>query len=150
MKYLTSHLLVLLLLAAPLSAQLPETITLEPAVVNQGDIIINFDSLRAILEDVFAVQEPDSAEVARLELEARALRATIDWYENCGCVNQGTSRTTTIATGGIALFLGLIWWELRSGNRDGVDGKDGAKGATGEPGSDGADGKDGADGYGEG
>jgi hypothetical protein len=134
MKYLICALLV----ASPLAAQDNTVITIQDTtVVNIFDNDSTF---------IFIEQAPrDSAQVARDEAAARAMSDIADYLENCGCVNQGTSRATQIATGGIAFFLGLIWWELRKGNKDGADGADGAAGKDGATGPTGPTGPPGED-----
>ena len=165
------YLFALLLFAVPLSAQIPETITLEPAVVNLGDNVIQFDSLRAILEDIFA-QAPDSAEVAKAEAGERAENAITNYFENCDCLNTGPPRAVVVGLGALTAAVLLVAWRTGRESPDhhpgatGPPGKPGPTGPTGPPGApgepgptgppgeqgppgkDGKDGKDGQD-YGE-
>lgn len=101
-------LLALLLLAAPLSAQLPETITIEPAQVTN---IINLDSIALGVTVEYAPR--DSAAVARDEAAQRTMDAIAEYLENCGCVNTGPSTVNVIANAGLTLAAFLIAWQLK-------------------------------------
>lgn len=124
------RLFALLLLAAPLSAQqtviVPNVDVAAPNVTNE--VTVNVPPLDSALV---------AAQIARDEAAIRQMEIIAAYFEDCGCTSQGGSRATQVATGGIALFLGLIWWELRKGSKDGIDG------APGKDGKDGADGQDG-------
>ncbi len=141
-----------LLLAAPLSAQEVPRVSIVPAE-QTNNIFINLDSLGAVLADLFAREEPDTAAI-RLEREEAAQRAEDRFAEILDAMreSQGGSvvNVTSVSTTAIALILTLIYFKM-----DGSNGEDGAAGARGEPGQDGATGPTGpagqdGDGYGEG
>jgi len=100
--------LIYLLLAVgmPLSAQIPETITLEPADVDITNVI-NLDSITLILPP------PDSASVARDEAAQRAMDAIAEYLENCDCTSQGPNNVTVMANAALTVAAFLIVWQLR-------------------------------------
>ncbi len=131
-----------LLFVGPLSAQQTVVVPDVNVTVPVPEVTVNVEA-----------PPPDPEAVAREEAAIRAEERIADaieaWVENCGCVSQGSSGVTQIATAGIVFALGLIWWELRKGNTNGVDGapgRDGADGSDGTNGQDGVDGRDGVDG----
>ncbi len=132
-------LLALLLVAAPLGAA-QQTVVVPDVNVENTNVI---DGIQ--LDVTVTLPPPDSAAVARDEAAARAMAAIEEYLANCGCMNQGPSGVTQVATAGIVLALGLIWLELRKGNKDGMDGAPGAPGHDGADGADGQDGQDGVD-----
>lgn len=128
---------------APLAAQDPtrEIVIAGDEVTNE--IHIQFDSLRAILADYFAAQQPDTAAARRAEaaLDAEERIADILDAWECGCGGGGSLvNLTSVATSGVAFMLGLIWVEMKWGKKDGADGVDGEDGATGPTGPAGQDG----------
>ncbi len=126
--------LALLLLAAPLSAQVPDRFVIEPAQVTLGDNIIKLDSIN------LTVTMPATDSVAAA-VQQQFHQAVISYLETCGCMESGPSPVNQIATGGIVLALGLIAWQLK-----GIKDKTGVEDAPLDPEPD-ADHPD--DGYGE-
>ena len=129
--------LILLLIAAPLSAQ-DRDIAIVPAQ-QTNNVYVQFDSLRAILEDFIAAQPEamsDSVRQANFDRNMEGLRELLaeDECNTCG----GATTTQKI---GLAILPVLVWiaWELR-----GI--KNNSEGVPGEPGRDGSDGEDGEDG----
>ncbi len=140
------RLLALLLLAAPLAAQEPQTIVV-PNVEN--NINIQFDSLRAILEDFLAAQPApmsDSVRQANFDRNMEAFRELLAEDDE----EEATSTTTTIVNVGRPAFivllsllglrkLGQIVDALEAGaGKDGQDGQDGTDGTDGTDGEDGS------------
>ena len=142
------YLLALLLLAAPLSAQ-DRDIAIVPAE-QTNNIYIQFDSLRAILEDIFAGrQESMSIDTmnVRLAEQNEILRQMIEQDRECNTC--GGVPVTQISTGAIAVILTLIWFKMDGKGKNGtngVDGQDGMTGPQGEPGPQGPQGDDGESG----
>ncbi len=122
------RLLVLLLLAAPLSAQQTQT-TLVP------DVNVNLPPME-ITNEITVMS--DSAMIANLNRNLEALRVEIAAQEcnTCG----GANTTTKVAVAVLIPVLVWIAWELR-----GI--KNNSAGVPGEPGRDGVDGEDGEDGH---
>ena len=141
MKYLICALLV----ASPLAGQ-DRNISLVPAE-QTNNINIQFDSLRAILEDFLAAQPEamsDSVRQANFDRNMEGLRELLaeDECDTCG----GATTTEKI---GLVLIPVLAWiaWELRGikNNTEGVPGPAGQDGSDGVDGQDGQDGEDGHD-----
>ena len=151
------RLLLLLLLAVPLSAQVEQR-TLVP------DVNVNLPPLE-IINQITVMS--DSAMIANLNRNLEALRLEIaaQGCNTCG----GTSTTTKLALGAVMPLLFWMAISLHRGSKDSPDhhpgergpqgpqgepgetgpsGPPGEQGPPGEPGKDGKDGKDGQD-YGE-
>lgn len=147
--------LLLLLMASPLAAQ-DRNVSIVPAE-QTNNIYIQYDSLRAILEDVFAPQPAamsDSVRQANFERNMEAFRELVA-ERNQECNTCGGANTTTkIAVGVLIPVLVWIAWELRGikNNSEGVPGPAGKDGSDGVDGQDGKDGEDADDDdhYGEG
>ncbi len=137
--------LIALLLAAPLTAQEPRNISLVPAE-QTNNIVIQFDSLRAILEDFMASQPApmsDSTRQANFDRNMETLREILADDEDA---SPGATTTEKI---GLVLIPVLAWiaWEIRglknnSAGVPGEPGKDGKDGSTGPAGPTGPPGED--------
>ncbi len=121
------RLLILLLLAAPLSAQ--QTVVVP-------DVNVQVEPTPITIENNVEVMS-DSAMIANLNRNLEALRVEIAAQEcnTCG----GANTTTKVAVAVLIPVLVWIAWELR-----GI--KNNSEGIPGQPGKDGSDGVDGVDG----
>ncbi len=105
-----------LLFAAPLAAQLPETITIEPAQVTVENYL---DSIALTVE----WPGPDDAQVAREEAAVAAMERIAAILEECGCVDQGsTSTVVRVGQGALVLAAFFIGFQLK-GIKDNTAGK---------------------------
>lgn len=125
------RLLILLLLAAPLSAQ--QTVVVP-------DVNVQVEPTPITIENNVEVMS-DSAMIANLNRNLEALRLEIAAQEcnTCG----GANTTTKVAVAVLIPVLVWIAWELRGikNNSEGIPGE------RGRDGKDGVDGEDGEDGH---
>ena len=100
MNLLHNKILLILLLAAPLSAQ--QTVVVP-------DVLVEVEPTPLTIQNTVEVM-PDSI---RLDRIADALEGIAEAIAECGCMDQGTSRVVRLGQGALVLAAFWIGWQLK-------------------------------------